>query len=247
VQSRRYLLIFFYLSPTRFGCLPSTSAALFVCHGFHAPLTSDLPSPRAHFTHYLLNDSEADGLGRFDRFQNYPTRVLNGVKLFDCACPLWHTSRFARFSWRRQEVQISNGPTTGSSLATHLAGTSTGIPSSLVAPCADYIRPTSPNRSPGIEGGSSHIPFKLVATSGKPEAAASTASTYFLRIQLRPQLGSYAGRASSLRHHFVHQVPRPSRIGIALRRRLRLFRLAPRWNLRWQRHSQARQQVSPAL
>jgi hypothetical protein len=90
----------------RFAC---ASRALFVRHGFHSALTADPAALSAHVPHDLLNDGKLRGLCSF---QEYPAGILDGIKFRSAACPLWHTPKRGTKPEDRQEMGISNRPTT---------------------------------------------------------------------------------------------------------------------------------------
>jgi hypothetical protein len=82
------LLGFLGLRPARFGSFSGAARALVVCHGFKPSLATDLSALRAHLAHDLLNDCKFRGFRGFD--ENAPS-VLNCIKFWSLACPLWHT------------------------------------------------------------------------------------------------------------------------------------------------------------
>ena len=82
-----FLLRFFGFGPARFSGLPCASFPLFVSHRLKASLAADLAALRPHLTHDLLNNSKFRSPNRFEK--NAPG-VLDIIKFFRSAFPLWH-------------------------------------------------------------------------------------------------------------------------------------------------------------
>jgi hypothetical protein len=108
------LLLFFGLRPTCFRGLPSASRALFVRHRLKPTLAANLAALRAHLAHDLLNDSKFRG---FRGLHENAASILNRIKFWSTACPLWHTPKRCTNREHRQEMPISNRPTTRISMA----------------------------------------------------------------------------------------------------------------------------------
>ena len=103
------LLSFLDLRPPRFSGLARAPFTLFVCHSFKPALAADLPAFGPHVTHDLLDDGK---LSRLCGFQENSSSVLNGVKFWSIACPLWHTPKRCMDYEIGQEGSVSNRPTT---------------------------------------------------------------------------------------------------------------------------------------
>lgn len=88
VLSGAVLLCFLDLGPTGFRGLTCATSALFIGHGFHAPLAANLAAFGPHLAHHLLNQGK---FCDFRSFQEYAPGILNGIKFGSCAFPLWHT------------------------------------------------------------------------------------------------------------------------------------------------------------
>jgi hypothetical protein len=106
---------FLYFGPSRLSGLPSATAALFVGHGFKAALAADAAALRSHVPHNPLDDGKLHGFRHGAGFQGNAPGVLNGIKNFCFASPLWHTSSVPRKAEACQGARISNRPTTRSS------------------------------------------------------------------------------------------------------------------------------------
>jgi hypothetical protein len=97
-----FLCSFLRFRPSGLRSFPGTSAALFIGHGFEAALTAD-PAPLGpHVPHDLLNYGQLDGFRRFYGFHKHAPCVLDGIKFFAVASPLWHISSVARIAAARQ-------------------------------------------------------------------------------------------------------------------------------------------------
>jgi hypothetical protein len=70
----------------------------------------------------LLDDGQLDGFDGFNGLHGDPTGVLDGIKFFSIACPLWHNSKRGTNRRERQAVRISNGPTTEKSERKRISG-----------------------------------------------------------------------------------------------------------------------------
>ena len=112
MQDGGFLRGFLRFGPPGSSCFSGASAALFIGHSFQSALPADPSALSAHVAHDLLNDGKLHRLSRFDSFQKYAARVLYGIKLWSCACPLWHTPKRCTDQPNGQEAAISNGPTT---------------------------------------------------------------------------------------------------------------------------------------
>src|ERR1035441_3359011 len=108
----RSLSGFLRFCPSRFSGFSSASAALLVAHRLKTTLAADLAALRAHFAHDLLDDGQFSSLGGFDGFQENAPGILNRIKRFGRASPLWHSPSVARMAGFRQDGRISNRPTT---------------------------------------------------------------------------------------------------------------------------------------
>jgi len=108
----RKLCGFLGVRPARLRGFPGASAALFIGHGFKAALPADPAPLGSHLPHDLLDNGKLYGFRQGYSFQGNPARILNGIKVFCFASPLWHTSRLTRKATARQEAENSNGPTT---------------------------------------------------------------------------------------------------------------------------------------
>ena len=103
------LLAVLRFCPTRFCGLTCATFALFVGHGFKPALAADLPALGSHLAHDLLNDGKFYG---FCGFQENTACVLDRIKFWSIACPLWHTPKRCMDCENGQEGSISNRPTT---------------------------------------------------------------------------------------------------------------------------------------
>jgi hypothetical protein len=111
-KKERKLCGFIGVRPPRLRCFSGASASLFVGHGFKTTLPADSAPLGPHLPHDLLDDGKLYGFRQGDGIQRYPASVLDGIEVFCFASPLWHTSSVARIEAARQEVGISNRPTT---------------------------------------------------------------------------------------------------------------------------------------
>ena len=109
VMGKAFLLAVLRFCPTRFSGLTCASFALLIGHGFESTLPADLTALSTHLAHDLLNDGKFHGLCSF---QEHALRVLNSVKFWSSAFPLWHTPKRCTYYRTRQEGAISNRPTT---------------------------------------------------------------------------------------------------------------------------------------
>src|ERR1017187_556284 len=109
VLSGRSLLAILRFCPTRFSGLACASFALFVGHGFKPALAADLAALGPHLAHDLLNDGK---FYSFRGFQEYTPRILDRVKFWSSAFPLWHTPKRCMNYENGQEGSFSNRPTT---------------------------------------------------------------------------------------------------------------------------------------
>jgi len=105
---------FLRFCPSGFGSFASALRPLRIGHGFQSALAADLAALRAHLTHDLLDDGKLHGFNGTDGLHGDPAGVLDGIKFFSIACPLWHNSKRGTNRRERQAVRISNGPTTES-------------------------------------------------------------------------------------------------------------------------------------
>jgi hypothetical protein len=112
IKKDRNLWGFLGVHPSRLSRLPGATAALFVGHGFKAALPADPAPLGTHLAHNLLDDGKLHGFGQGDGSQGHPAGVLDDIKIFSIAIPLWHTSSVARNAAARQGARISNRPTT---------------------------------------------------------------------------------------------------------------------------------------
>jgi hypothetical protein len=110
VAERGVLCGFLCFCPSGFCGFSSASTALLVSHSYKSALAADLSALAPHVAHDLLNDGK---LRRLSGFQKHPACVLDGIKLFGSAFPLWHNSKRGTNRQSGQEDQNSNGPTTG--------------------------------------------------------------------------------------------------------------------------------------
>ncbi len=110
VAKRAVLLPVLGLRPTCFGSFTGATSALLIGHGFKPALTADPAALCAHRAHDLLDNGELNGFGGF---HENALRVLNGIKFWSSACPLWHTPKRCTDYRIGQEGSISNRPTTG--------------------------------------------------------------------------------------------------------------------------------------
>jgi len=101
------------------GKLSHLAPLLWIEQG-HAILSASLAALAAHCSHYLRNETHAngDGLGLSYGLQNHAARILNGIKSLIgtvgfSTCAFWHyTFSVAQFGGSRQEGAFSNWPTT---------------------------------------------------------------------------------------------------------------------------------------
>ena len=100
--------------PTRFSGLTCATFALFVGHGFKPTLAADLAAFSAHLSHDLLDYGKFNG---FRGFQKHAPRVLDGIKFWSSAFPLWHIPKRCMDYGIGQEGTISNRPTTEKAVA----------------------------------------------------------------------------------------------------------------------------------
>jgi hypothetical protein len=102
-QKDRRLCGFLGVRPARLRRFPGATAALFIGHRFKAALPANLAPLRPHLAHDLLDDGKLYGFRHGAGFQRHPAGVLDGIKVFCIASPLWHASRVARNAAARQE------------------------------------------------------------------------------------------------------------------------------------------------
>jgi hypothetical protein len=79
---------FLCFCPPRLSSLLSAFASLCVSHSLKSALAADPSSLRSHLSHDLLNDGKLCALSSFNE---NPASILDRIKFFSCAFPLWHT------------------------------------------------------------------------------------------------------------------------------------------------------------
>ena len=111
-QNMVLLLGFLGLGPACFSRFFGTLRALFWGHGFQSPFTADLATLGPHGSHYLLFERKRNLFG-FNRFKHHSSSILDSIKFFAFASPLWHNYlKRGMNQTGSQAVQISNRPTT---------------------------------------------------------------------------------------------------------------------------------------